>query len=154
MYDILWNLHYFCGLNHTKSILTDLFPNYTEEKQSIRKFFRSYVYPAMFNMAVMALYNIVDRIFIGQGAGALAICGLALTLPCVEYRRHPDRSRSCCPPFHFDFFRQPFPGLLYPGKCHCIEYPVIYDSDRLLPVSSGLYPGYLRRKRANYPLCP
>ena len=127
MYDILWNLHYFCGLNHTKSILTDLFPNYTEEKQSIRKFFRSYVYPAMFNMVVMALYNIVD---------------------------HPDRSRSCCPHFHFDFFRQPFPGLLYPGKCHCIEYPVIYDSDRLLPVSSGLYPGYLRRKRANYPLCP
>ena len=60
MYDILWNLHYFCGLNHTKSILADLFPNYTEEKQSIRKFFRSYVYPAMFNMVVMALYNI-DR---------------------------------------------------------------------------------------------
>lgn len=84
MYDILWNLHYFCGLNHTKSILTDLFPNYTEEKQSIHKFFRSYVYPAMFNMVVMALYNIVDRIFIGQGAGALAICGLALTLPCVS----------------------------------------------------------------------
>ena len=54
MYDILWNLHYFCGLNHTKSILADLFPNYTEEKQSIRKFFRSYVYPAMFNMVVMA----------------------------------------------------------------------------------------------------
>ena len=64
--------------------MTDLFPNYTEEKQSIRKFFRSYVYPAMFNMVVMALYNIVDRIFIGQGAGALAICGLALTLPCVS----------------------------------------------------------------------
>ena len=84
MYDILWNLHYFCETNHTKSILTDLFPNYTEEKQSIRKFFRSYVYPAMFNMVVMALYNIVDRIFIGQGAGALAICGLALTLPCVS----------------------------------------------------------------------
>lgn len=40
--------------------------------------------PAMFNMVVMALYNIVDRIFIGQGAGALAICGLALTLPCVS----------------------------------------------------------------------
>ena len=71
-------------LTNTKSILADLFPNYTEEKQSIRKFFRSYVYPAMFNMVVMALYNIVDRIFIGQGAGALAICGLALTLPCVS----------------------------------------------------------------------
>lgn len=38
----------------------------------------------MINMVVMALYNIVDRIFIGQGAGALAICGLALTLPCVS----------------------------------------------------------------------
>ena len=156
MYDILWNLHYFCGLNHTKSILTDLFPNYTEEKQSIRKFFRSYVYPAMFNMVVMALYNIVDRIFIGQGAGALAICGLALTLPCVSLLSTVGTLTGvgCCPHFHFDFFRQPFPGLLYPGKCHCIEYPVIYDSDRLLPVSSGLYPGYLRRKRANYPLCP
>ena len=82
MYDILWNLHYFCGLNHTKSILADLFPNYTEEKQSIRKFFRSYVYPAMFNMVVMALYNIVDRIFIGQGAGALAICGRFLVFLC------------------------------------------------------------------------
>ena len=150
MYDILWNLHYFCGLNHTKSILADLFPNYTEEKQSIRKFFRSYVYPAMFNMVVMALYNIVDRIFIGQGAGALAICGLALTLPCVSLLSTVGTLTGV----HFDFFRQPFPGLPYPGKCHCIEYPVIYDSDRLLPVSSGLYPGYLRRKRANYPLCP
>lgn len=38
----------------------------------------------MINMIVMALYNIVDRVFIGQGAGPLAICGLALTLPCVS----------------------------------------------------------------------
>ncbi len=45
---------------------------------------KKYVYPAMLNMVVMALYNMVDRIFIGQGAGALAICGLALTLPCVS----------------------------------------------------------------------
>lgn len=157
MYDILWNLHYFCGLNHTKSILTDLFPNYTEEKQSIHKFFRSYVYPAMFNMVVMALYNIVDPDIHRAGSrrfGYLRTGPDASLRFFVEYRRHPDRSRSCCPHFHFDFFRQPFPGLLYPGKCHCIEYPIIYDSDRLLPVSSGLYPGYLRRKRANYPLCP
>jgi len=45
--------------------------------------FRTYAFPAMVNMVVMALYNVVDRIFIGQGAGAMAICGLALTLPCV-----------------------------------------------------------------------
>lgn len=49
----------------------------------IHKFFKNYILPAMFNMVVMALYNFVDRIFIGQGAGPLAICGLALTLPCV-----------------------------------------------------------------------
>lgn len=55
-----------------------------EEKRSIHRQFRSYAYPAMINMVVMALYNIVDRIFIGQGAGAMAICGLALTLPCVS----------------------------------------------------------------------
>lgn len=54
------------------------------DKQAIRKLFRSYAYPAMINMIVMALYNIVDRIFIGQGAGPMAICGLALTLPCVS----------------------------------------------------------------------
>ncbi len=54
------------------------------EKQDISKLLRSYVVPAMINMVVMALYNIVDRIFIGQGAGAIAICGLALTLPCVS----------------------------------------------------------------------
>lgn len=57
---------------------------HTQEHQDILKLFRSYAFPAMLNMVVMALYNIVDRIFIGQGAGAMAICGLALTLPCVS----------------------------------------------------------------------
>lgn len=46
--------------------------------------FKSYAYPAMLNMAVLALYNIVDRIFIGHGVGPLAISGLALTLPCIS----------------------------------------------------------------------
>lgn len=59
-------------------------PNYITEQTQIRKLFRSYAYPAMINMIVLALYNIIDRIFIGQGAGPLAICGLALTLPCVS----------------------------------------------------------------------
>lgn len=59
-------------------------PNNITDKVRIRKLFRSYAYPAMINMIVLALYNIVDRIFIGQGAGPLAICGLALTLPCVS----------------------------------------------------------------------
>lgn len=50
----------------------------------VKRLLRAYAVPAMVNMVVMALYNIVDRIFIGQGAGALAICGLALTLPYVS----------------------------------------------------------------------
>ena len=37
--------------------------------------------PSIVGMIVMSLYNIVDRIFIGQGVGALAISGLALTFP-------------------------------------------------------------------------
>lgn len=64
--------------------MTYNFPNHIDDLQGIRKLFKSYAYPAMLNMIVMALYNIVDRIFIGQGAGPMAICGLALTLPCVS----------------------------------------------------------------------
>lgn len=40
-----------------------------------------YSLPAIVGTVVMALYNIVDRIFIGHGVGALAISGLALTFP-------------------------------------------------------------------------
>ena len=54
------------------------------DRKNIHSLFKSYAYPAMINMIVLALYNIIDRIFIGQGAGPLAICGLALTLPCVS----------------------------------------------------------------------
>lgn len=59
-------------------------PDNILEKQHVGKLLQAYVVPAVVNMIVMALYNIVDRIFIGQGAGAMAICGLALTLPCVS----------------------------------------------------------------------
>lgn len=41
----------------------------------------NYSLPAIVGTVVMSLYNIVDRIFIGQGVGALAISGLALTFP-------------------------------------------------------------------------
>jgi putative MATE family efflux protein len=40
-----------------------------------------YTLPAMVGTVVMSVYNIVDRIFIGQGVGPLAISGLALTFP-------------------------------------------------------------------------
>ncbi|NLX80101.1 MAG: MATE family efflux transporter [Proteiniphilum sp.] len=40
-----------------------------------------YSLPAIVGTLVNTLYNIVDRIFIGQGVGAMAISGLAITFP-------------------------------------------------------------------------
>ena len=40
-----------------------------------------YALPAIIAMTASSLYNMVDSIFIGQGVGALAIAGLALTFP-------------------------------------------------------------------------
>lgn len=64
--------------------MIDYFPNHINDTQGARKLLKRYAYPAMINMVVPTLYNIIDRIFIGQGAGAMAICGLALTLPYVS----------------------------------------------------------------------
>lgn len=44
----------------------------------------TYSIPAVTGMLVMSLYNVVDRIFIGQGAGAEAIAGLAITFPVLN----------------------------------------------------------------------
>lgn len=43
-----------------------------------------YSIPAVVGMLVMSLYNVVDRIFIGQGVGADAIAGLAITFPVMN----------------------------------------------------------------------
>lgn len=40
-----------------------------------------YSVPAIMGMLVFALYNIVDRIFIGRGIGAYAMAGLSITFP-------------------------------------------------------------------------
>jgi len=49
--------------------------------KSIGRLIWEYSLPAIVGTVVMSLYNIVDRIFIGQGVGPLAISGLALTFP-------------------------------------------------------------------------
>ena len=49
--------------------------------ENIGKLIWTYSLPAITGTVVMSLYNIVDRIFIGQGVGPLAISGLALTFP-------------------------------------------------------------------------
>lgn len=43
-----------------------------------------YSLPAVVGMLVLSLYNVVDRIFIGQGVGPEAIAGLAITLPVMN----------------------------------------------------------------------
>lgn len=40
-----------------------------------------YAIPSVIGAVVSALYNIVDRIFIGQGVGSNALAGLAITFP-------------------------------------------------------------------------
>lgn len=43
-----------------------------------------YSIPAVVGMVVMSLYNVIDRIFIGQGVGPDAITGLTLTFPVMN----------------------------------------------------------------------
>lgn len=50
-------------------------------RERIGKLLSQYALPAVIAQIASSLYNIVDRIFIGQGVGALAISGLALTFP-------------------------------------------------------------------------
>lgn len=49
--------------------------------ESISKLIKIFSIPGIIGLVVVSLYNIIDRIFIGQGVGAMAISGLALTLP-------------------------------------------------------------------------
>ena len=43
-----------------------------------------YAFPAVISQVIASLYNIADRIFIGQGVGPLAIAGLAITMPIMN----------------------------------------------------------------------
>ena len=43
-----------------------------------------YAIPSIIAMTSSSLYNIIDSIFIGHGVGALAISGLAITLPLMN----------------------------------------------------------------------
>lgn len=55
------------------------------ENEKISRLLFHYAIPAVIGTMVNALYNIVDRIFIGQGVGALAISGLTLTFPILLF---------------------------------------------------------------------
>lgn len=55
------------------------------EHEKISRLLVHYAIPAVIGTMVNALYNIVDRIFIGQGVGPLAMAGLTLTFPILLF---------------------------------------------------------------------
>ncbi|OJV38879.1 MAG: MATE family efflux transporter [Bacteroidales bacterium 36-12] len=61
--------------------MSNFAPTHKLSTNKIGRLIWEYSLPSIVGMVVMSLYNIVDRIFIGQGVGALAISGLALTFP-------------------------------------------------------------------------
>lgn len=52
--------------------------------EKVGKLLLQYSVPAIIATSAASLYNIIDRIFIGQGVGPLAISGLALTFPLMN----------------------------------------------------------------------
>ncbi len=55
------------------------------ENKPIKKLLLNYSLPAIIATIATSCYNIIDRIFIGQGVGALAISGLAITFPIMNF---------------------------------------------------------------------
>lgn len=54
------------------------------ETKDIRQLLWRYAIPAVVSQIIASIYNIADRIFIGQGVGPLAIAGLAITMPIMN----------------------------------------------------------------------
>ena len=57
---------------------------YELESAPIGRLLWKYSIPAIVGIVVMSLYNVIDRIFIGQGVGPDAIAGLAVTFPVMN----------------------------------------------------------------------
>jgi putative MATE family efflux protein len=51
---------------------------------NVWKLLLQYAIPSVIAMTASSLYNIIDSVFIGQGVGALAISGLAITFPLMN----------------------------------------------------------------------
>lgn len=50
-------------------------------EEKIGKLLLKFSIPAIIGMLVNALYNIVDRVFVGRGVGSLALSGIAISFP-------------------------------------------------------------------------
>lgn len=54
------------------------------ETKSIPSLLWQYAFPAVVTQIIASVYNIVDRVFLGQCVGAMAIAGLAITMPIMN----------------------------------------------------------------------
>lgn len=54
------------------------------ETEKISKLLWIYAWPAVISQVISSVYNICDRVFLGQYVGAFAIAGLAITLPIMN----------------------------------------------------------------------
>lgn len=54
------------------------------ETKPIGTLLLQYALPAVITQVISSVYNIVDRVFLGQNVGALAIAGLAITMPIMN----------------------------------------------------------------------
>jgi putative MATE family efflux protein len=61
--------------------MTDQNSSHILGTEKVGKLLMQYSIPAIIATTASSLYNVIDRIFIGQGVGPLAISGLALTFP-------------------------------------------------------------------------
>ena len=54
------------------------------DKAPVGRLLWKYSLPSVVGIVVMSIYNVIDRIFIGQGVGPDAIAGLAITFPVMN----------------------------------------------------------------------
>lgn len=54
------------------------------ETRDIKSLLWIYALPAIVSQIIASIYNIVDRVFLGQCVGSLAIAGLAITMPIMN----------------------------------------------------------------------
>lgn len=54
------------------------------ETKDIKKLLWAYAMPSIVSQIIASVYNICDRVFLGQYVGALAIAGLAITMPIMN----------------------------------------------------------------------
>ena len=52
--------------------------------EKVTSLLMQYAIPSIIAMTASSLYNMVDSIFIGQGVGAMAISGIAITFPLMN----------------------------------------------------------------------